>query len=57
MQGLPAKQFDFHNLVGYEFLPQKNTTSLYATTKSWRYRNLRYKGAIGLNFLFDWMTP
>lgn len=57
MQGLPEKEFDYHTLVGYKFRPQKNTTSLYQTSESRRYRNLRYKLAVGLNFLFDLMTP
>ena len=33
------------------------TTSLYRTCNLWLYKNFRYKLAVGLNFLFDWMTP
>ncbi len=57
MSWLPSDQIDFHNLVGYGFLPQENTTSLYKTHANWFYRNFRYKLAVGFNFLFDWMTP
>ncbi len=57
MSWLPADRFDFHNLVGYGFLPQSNTTSLYRTYPNWFYRNIRYKVAVWCNFFFDWMTP
>jgi len=57
MQGLPADQFSYHTLVGYKFRTQNNTDSVYQTSDSRLYRTLRYKLAVGLNFLFDRMTP
>ncbi len=51
------KDFEIHNLVWYWFWNDKNTTSLYKTNNSKLYRNLRYKLAVWLNFLFDRMTP
>lgn len=55
--GLPKTDFSCHTLVWYDFDNYPNTTSLYTTKKSIRYRQIRYKLAVWLNFLFDWMTP
>lgn len=57
IDGLDPEQFSSHQLVWYDFVGQKNTTSKYITTTSKRYKTIRYKGAVWLNFLFELMTP
>ena len=57
IDGLDSGQFSSHQLVWYDFVGQKNTTSKYITTTSKRYKTIRYKGAVWLNFLFELMTP
>ena len=57
IDGLDSEQFSSHQLVWYDFVGQKNTTSKYITTTSKRYKTIRYKGAVWLNFLFELMTP
>ncbi len=54
---LDPERFDYHTIVGYNFGEDKKTVGIYKTRDSWLYKNLRYKLAVGLNFLFDWMTP
>lgn len=55
---LDPKEFLSHKLVGYYFWEKsKNTNSLYETKNSRRYRNIRYKAYVWLNFLFDWKSP
>ncbi len=49
--------YEVHNLIWYWFWSDKNIVSLYKTSNSKIYWNFRYKFAVGLNFLFDWMTP
>lgn len=56
-QWLPDNMFNSHILVGYDFDNYKNTDSVYKTKKSIFYRQIRYKFFVGLNFLFDIMTP
>ena len=51
------KWYKTHNLVWYCFWNDDKTTSLYKTSNSKLYWNFRYKLAVWLNFLFDWMTP
>lgn len=57
INGLDPDKFSSHQLVWYDFIQQKNTTSIYQTNSSPWYRTLRYKGAVWLNFLFELMTP
>jgi hypothetical protein len=58
MKGLPNTDFSYHTLVGYDFgKNDPKVTSLYKTSNARLYKNLRYKGAVALNFLFDRMTP
>ncbi len=58
IDGINPSIFSSHKLTGYHFgTQQNNTTSRYQTHENWRYKVLRYKGAVGLNFLFDWLTP
>lgn len=54
---MDPKRFEYHTIVGYNFGEDGKTVGIYKTGDSWLYRNLRYKLAVGLNFLFDWMTP
>jgi hypothetical protein len=54
---LPDDIFNSHILVGYDFDNYENTDSVYKTNKSIFYRQIRYKFFVGLNFLFDIMTP
>lgn len=54
---LPKENFNYHTLVGYDFDNYPETDSLYKTSKSIQYRQIRYKWWVGLNFLFDIMTP
>ncbi|PIZ01278.1 hypothetical protein COY60_04375 [Candidatus Gracilibacteria bacterium CG_4_10_14_0_8_um_filter_38_28] len=56
-EGLDPEKFEYHTIVGYDFGDDEKTTSIYKTCDTWLYKNLRYKLAVGLNFLFDWMTP
>jgi len=50
--------FSHSLLVWYDFWKNENdVTSLYKTKKTRLYKNLRYKWAVGLNFLFDRITP
>lgn len=55
--GLPKDKFACHSLVWYDFDAYPNTDSVYKTSKSIWYRQIRYKWAVWLNFLFDIMTP
>lgn len=57
IDSLDTKQFSSHQLVGYNFAQQANTTSKYKTNSTLFYRMLRYKGAVWLNFFFEFMTP
>lgn len=57
VQWLPDNIFNSHILVGYDFDNYENTDSIYKTNKSIFYRQIRYKFFVGLNFLFDIMTP
>lgn len=54
---LDRERFEHHTIVGYDFGKDGKIVGIYKTGDSWLYRNLRYKLAVGLNFLFDWMTP
>lgn len=54
---LPKEKFSYHTLVGYDFDSYPDTDSVYKTSKSIRYRQIRYKWWVWLNFLFDIMTP
>lgn len=57
VQWLSDNIFNSHILVGYDFDNYENTDSIYKTNKSIFYRQIRYKFFVGLNFLFDIMTP
>lgn len=57
IQWLSDNIFNSHILVGYDFDSCENTDSVYKTSKSIFYRQIRYKFFVGLNFLFDFMTP
>lgn len=54
---LPTTGFSYHTLVWYNFWNENHTSSIYKTSNSRLYKNIRYKWAVGLNFLFDRMTP
>ena len=54
---LPTTAFSYHILVWYNFWNDNHTSSIYKTNNSRLYKNIRYKWAVGLNFLFDRMTP
>jgi len=49
--------YKVYNLVWYCFWENNKTTSIYKTNKTKLYWNFRYKLAVWLNFLFDWLTP
>lgn len=55
--GINKDKFNTINLVWYNFWNNKKTISLYKANNSFLYKNLRYKGAVWFNFLFDYMTP
>jgi len=54
---LDKNNFSSHILVWYDFDNYPNTDSVYKTSKSIFYKQVRYKLLVWLNFLFDIMTP
>lgn len=57
IQLLPKDEFHSHILVWYDFDNSPNTDSLYKTSKSIFYRQIRYKFWVWINFLLDFMSP
>lgn len=56
-KSLDKDQFKYHTLVWYNFWNDGGNSAVYKASESYLYRQLRYKLAVGLNFLFDRMTP